>query len=62
MDFLRKVLRLDSTDVTSFCKQQVKVGCGLMREACQGEGEGGSPYIIERKGKGRLFLAFVFAT
>ena len=40
MDILRKLFRLNSTLVMSFCVQQVKVGLGLLREACRGE----SPY------------------
>ena len=39
-DFLCKLLRLNSNVVASFCMQQVKVGCGLLWEACKGEGEG----------------------
>ena len=36
--FLRKVIRQNSTDVTSFCVQFEKVGHGLLREAFQREG------------------------
>ena len=35
-DFLWKLLRLNSTGVTSFCMQQVKVGQWLLLEACLG--------------------------
>ena len=36
VDFLRKLLRLNSNIVTSFCVQKVKVGCGFIQEAFRG--------------------------
>ena len=37
--FLRKVLRLNNTLVMLLCMQLEKERCGLLREACWGEGE-----------------------
>ena len=39
MFFLRNLLYLGRTDVTSFCMHFEKIGCGLLREGKQREGE-----------------------
>ena len=39
-DFLDKVIRLNSTIMTSLCVQFEKGGCALLPEALRGEGEG----------------------
>ena len=50
--FLWNLLRLQHTVVTSFCMHFEKWGCGLLRNACQGEGE----CPTECKGEGEVMV------
>ena len=54
MFFLHQRARLNSTIVMSFCKQQMKVGCGLLQGAVQGRMVPG--YLREGEAEWRVIL------